>query len=106
VGSLVGSKGVECRYNCLFDSGDNKMASMYDMFSLGWGRVVRLGNGGGGCWFGGRASEGVLWIITIKESHVEQMIVWTMLKSNCYRVSLTITSNYFAVDVWILQLHV
>lgn len=42
------------RFSNLFDVVDKKLATMSNMFSLGWGRMVRFGNDGGDCWLGRR----------------------------------------------------
>lgn len=40
------------RFSRFFTLADNKMMIVVYMFSLGWGRVVRLENGDDVCWLG------------------------------------------------------
>jgi len=50
----VGGVAFRERFSRLFDLSLFKELSVFDMCQLGWGRVVRLGSGGGGCLRGRR----------------------------------------------------
>jgi hypothetical protein len=43
---------LKSRFSRLFDLSNNKLATVTDMYLLGWGREELLGDRGGDCWLG------------------------------------------------------